>query len=84
MQCHIDQLELQAVLTVVERVATSGAGINSRVLLDIDSTVALRVLRRGRTRSHQLYPVSCRISALCLASGVRLHFFLNSVPAQSS
>jgi hypothetical protein len=72
---HINQLELQAVLTVVKRVATSRAGINSRVLLGIDSTVALHVLRRGRTSSHQLYPVTCRINALCLATGIRLHSF---------
>ncbi len=77
---HINQLELQAVLTVVKRVATSRAGINSRVLLGVDSTVALHILRRGRTSSHQLHPVTCRINALCLATGIRLHSFW--IPSQ--
>jgi hypothetical protein len=72
---HINQLELQAALTAVKRVASSPSGINSRVLLGIDSSVALHVLRRGRTSSHSLYPVTCRLHALCLAAGIRIHTF---------
>lgn len=70
---HINQLELQAVLTVVKRVVSYPNGIHSRVLLGIDSSVALHVLRRGRTSSHSLYPVTCRLHALCLAADIRLH-----------
>jgi hypothetical protein len=72
---HINQLELQSVLTVVKRVMSCPAGLNSRVFVGTDSTVALHALRRGRTSSHHLSPVLCRIHASCLASGMRLHTF---------
>jgi hypothetical protein len=71
---HINNLELNSVLTCVKWLLSCPASINSRVLLLNDNQSAVYSLSKGRTSAPSIiYPLR-RISAHVLASGLRMSY----------
>ena len=74
---HINILEAASILRLVRALASSGP---CRVVILVDSAVALHSCAKGRSPSRGLTPVLRKIAALCLIAGVfpAFHF----VPAR--
>jgi hypothetical protein len=69
---HINVLELRAVLLAAHWVVSHPSAVSRRVLLLVDSTVALYALWKGRSSSYPLLAVLRKISALLLVGGLTL------------
>lgn len=69
---HINALELRAVLLAAHWVVSHPSAVSRRVLLLVDSTVALYALWKGRSSSYPLLAVLRKINALLLAGGLTL------------
>jgi hypothetical protein len=69
---HINALELRAALSGLRKIVSSSSSLCSRALLLTDSSVVFFALRKGRCSSHRLLRRLRPISALSLASGVRV------------
>lgn len=69
---HINVLELRAVLLAAHWVLSHPSAVSRRVLLLVDSTVALYALWKGRSSSYPLLAVLRKIHALLLAGGLTL------------
>lgn len=68
---HINARELRAALYGLRSAIASGCRRNERVLIFVDSLVALGALDKGRTSSFHLLRRVRQISALVLTTGVR-------------
>ena len=66
---HINVLELRAVLSLIKKLAARGAH-DCRVLVLIDSRVALGALGKGRSSSRQINRVLRQVAALALYTGI--------------
>lgn len=71
-QEHINAFEMRAALSGLRKVVSSPSSLGSRALLFTDSAVVFFALRKGRCSSHLLLRRLRPISALSLASGVRV------------
>lgn len=69
---HINILELRAVHTALRWAASRPAGLDSRILLLVDSAVCAYALNKGRSSSRQVLRRLRSIAALVLACGLRL------------
>lgn len=70
---HINVLELASAFQALKAAAKRGGG---RVVIILDSYVAVRVIAKGRSSAEALKPLTRKIMALCLAFGiaVSVHF----------
>ena len=64
---HINILESASVLRLLKRLATEGP---MRIVVLVDSSVALHACAKGRSPSRGLTPILRKIGALCLAAGL--------------
>jgi hypothetical protein len=69
---HINALELRAVLLAAHWVLSHSSAVSRRVLLLVDSTVALYALWKGRSSSYPLLAILRKINALLLAGDLTL------------
>ena len=69
---HINALELRAVLLAAHWVLSHPSAVSRRVLLLVDSTVALYAVWKGRSSSYPLLAVLRKINALLLAGDLTL------------
>lgn len=66
--CHINRLEMQAVLTCLQWRTGRKRHVNCRILHLTDSLVTLHALTRGRSSSRKLRPILSKINAILLAA----------------
>lgn len=71
---HINVLELRAVDTAICWVLSSPFSYRSCVMLFCDSLVTICSLNKGRSSSRLLLPRLRSLSALLLASGIKIYF----------
>jgi len=71
-QEHINSLELRATLAGLRKLCSAPSSQSSRGVVFTDSAVAFFALRKGRSSSHTLLRRVRPISALLLASGMRV------------
>lgn len=79
---HINILELRAVHTALRWAASRPAGLDSRILLLVDSAVCAYALNKGRSSSRQVLRRLRTLAALVLACGLRL--FTRWIPSASN
>jgi hypothetical protein len=77
---HINVLELRALSTAVRWALSSPTSIGRRLFLLSDSLVVIGAVNKGRSSSQQLLRRLRFLSALLLASGMRL--FLRWLPSE--
>jgi hypothetical protein len=67
-KAHINELEVSSAITALRRRSRSAARHGERVLLILDSTVAVGVLAKGRSSSKRLNRLCRRAAAIVLAA----------------
>ena len=72
-QDHINAEELQAVIAVIRWALRERSVVESRVIVALDSLVALHAIARGRSSSFRLRPHLRKIAALVASAGIRIH-----------
>jgi len=70
--CHINELELSAFLNYI-RFRIQQGDLASRLVVVLDSKVAIAIISRGRSSSLRLNRVARRLCALCCVSDVYPH-----------
>ena len=68
--CHINELEMQSVLTCLQWRTGRKRHFNCRMLHLTDSLVTLHALTRGRSSSRKLRPILSKINAILLAADI--------------
>ena len=69
---HINVLELRAVSTAIRWILSRRLSLQSRVIFFCDSQVVVGAVSKGRSSSHQILRRLRTLSAMVLASGLRL------------
>jgi hypothetical protein len=77
---HINVLELRALSTALRWTLSRPSSIGQRLLLFSDSMVVIGAVNKGRSSSQQLLRRLRFLSALLMASGIRL--FLRWLPSE--
>ncbi len=70
---HINVEEAKALLSYVRWILRSGARAGHRIVVLLDSKVAVGAITKGRSSSWPLNQVIRRLAALCFAGGLKLH-----------
>lgn len=73
-QQHINALECHSILVAIRWLLSSPHSVNTRAVILSDSQVSVHALSKGRTSAPSIISVLRRISALCLASGLRVSY----------